>query len=84
MNTLAANLLGASPYGRQAGKESSAGLSVSHVRPDPSEFMTYIWACSSIPSEVKAMRVLSGDHFGASGRCRVCLSVECVQIRRRS
>ena len=29
-----------SRHGRQAGKASSAGLSVSRVRPDPSEFMT--------------------------------------------
>jgi hypothetical protein len=40
MNTAAANLLEAFPYGLQAGKESSAGLSVSRVSPDPSEFMT--------------------------------------------
>ena len=40
MNTAAANLLEAFPYGLQAGNESSAGLSVSRVSPDPSEFMT--------------------------------------------
>jgi hypothetical protein len=44
MNPAAANLLEAFPNGRQAGKELSAGLSVSHVRTEPQDVITHLLA----------------------------------------
>jgi hypothetical protein len=39
-NSCSTYLVNKSAYGRQAGKASSAGLSVSLVRPEPSAFIT--------------------------------------------
>jgi hypothetical protein len=44
MNPAAANLLEAFPNGRQAGKELSAGLSVSIVRPEPQAVRAHLLA----------------------------------------
>ena len=44
MNPAAANQLRTFPYGREAGKELSAGLSVSIVRPEPQAVRAHLLA----------------------------------------
>jgi hypothetical protein len=63
-NLLLRGSVGELAHGLQAGKASSAGESVSLVRPEPSEFITYISDSFSVPSEVNASLVPSGDHVG--------------------
>ena len=55
------------PSGDQAGLPSSPGLLVTLLRPEPSEFITYI---SGFPSrsDSKAICLPSGDHDGCASR----------------